>query len=821
MFALAGDEIVQNLRCTACSLSENPDLNTNCMNGVGSSTPTYLFVGVNPGVEDDKIGRPNKGKHGDLFLELLRDAGFSANDMRFTNATRCASFGVEVQKRQWQACKHHLQREIAKYKPEVVVAVGAKTVEWLTGQSGVGRLNRVRLSLEWDESIPVYSIRQPMALTHVYGDERRNLRSSMVSDLNWLKQQVRHGMHKRRWEDNCDYQTAKTIDDLERFFAEIEAQPVLSVDLETVKPDFSDGSLDHTTGKIQAIGFSWGKGIGRAIPIYARGTTSYLWWADGVVENYIIPRVQKILREKTIFGQNFIQFDQKWTRSHFGVELCKIDFDTQFAHYIINPEMPHDLESMAMELLGCPPWKKELSATDTVRTCTYLCKDVDNAWQVREVLEKRLEPHQKWLLTQLMIPLAYELMEMEYRGIRIDDVAMQKLDDQLVRKISEAEATFRSFEQVRAFELAHGCRLNTESSDQLRVLFKDYFRLAQVSTTDSGEYSTDKEWQEHHKDHPAVAALTNSRRLAKLKGTYVDGMRQRLRNQRAHTSFLAHRTATGRLASRDPNLQNIPRDDTAGKVLDDGKDIKKIFVPDDGYVLLQGDLSQAELRVLASVSKDPNLIQIYLDKLDAHRATAAKVFGKSLDMVTKAERTLAKAINFGVIYGKTKETLIQDFLVAGSTQREAEEFYTGHQQTFPYVWAWMAEQERIIRAMRKQVTFFGRTRHYQYVDEAAIRQAYNFPIQSLASDITEIGIIRFAHELRVRNLDACILLTVHDSIIVQCRIDLMWEVAQLLYDTMTGVQWPWMRVPMDVDIEAGFSWGAMKGIDIVNKTLAA
>jgi DNA polymerase-1 len=256
-------------------------------------------------------------------------------------------------------------------------------------------------------------------------------------------------------------------------------------------------------------------------------------------------------------------------------------------------------------------------------------------------------------------------------------------------------------------------------------------------------------------------------------------------------------------------------------VLEDANAIKKIFAARPGYVLMQADYSQAELRTLASCSLDPALIDIYDRGLDAHTATAAKVYGIDLDAVTKAMRSNAKTVNFGIVYGMSWESLLQKFVSAGNTEDQARAFYDGHKKTFSKVWRWLDKQEEIIRRVGEQTTFFGRTRRYSEIDNHAIRQAYNFPIQSLASDLTLLSLVRCAKALRARKLPARVCLTVHDSIIFEIKMEAFWEVAQLVHDIMSGIHFDWMRVPMTVDMEVGLNWGQLKAVDMNTLTIAS
>jgi len=819
LFHRQGRRIVSGLRCTQCDLANNPDLQTNCMEGTGNrNRPTYLFAGVSPGKDDDASGIPMVGRNGSLFRQLLSEAGFNLQDCFISNCLRCTLAGGSPKKAHWKACKHHFLRDLAQIQPQVVVAVGGPATTLLAGHSGVQRLRRKLLPLESNANFLVYPIRQPAQLFHQEGrNESIALRASMVDDLRFLKNLVGRNQIRRGADVVLDYRTARTAEDVDAFLEEMGQVPELAFDFET-------SSLFPTKGdRLVAVGFSWGEGIARAIPLDARGETSLRWWLDGYLQEELLPKLREFMRRKKLWGHNAIQFDQKWSRAFLDLEFLDIDYDTQFGHYVLDEERgTHGLEQLAVLHTNMEPWKSEFNLEDTAQLSGYLCKDCDATWRLRKVFEPQLTPRKQWLLHELIIPLAKELDRVEWQGVRVNEQGFEDLDKYIRGRVSEEYEKIRSDSAVRAFEVSKNRSFEVDKHADVREVMRDYLKLKQVKTTDGGEYSTDVEVLEHYSDSvPTVAGIAAIRRLNKLHGTYVTGLREAVIDGRLHTTYKVHGTVTGRPSSSNPNLMNIPRSDTAGKVLQDANAIKRCFRSEDGYLLLQADYSQAELRVMACMSGDPSLIDIYRKGLDAHTATAAKVYGASLEEVTKGQRSNAKTVNFGIIYGMSWEGVLKKFLAAGNTEAEAKSFYDGHKRTFPCIWAWMDEQERLIRRTGEQTTPFGRTRHYGEIDNRAVRQSYNFPIQSMASDLTLISLVRTAKVLRQRNLPARVCLTVYDSIVYEIRQDAFWEVCQLVHSMMAGIQFDWMQVPMEVDMEVGYTWGDLKSIDMKNLTISS
>lgn len=802
-------------KCTACELSYCSKLVTNCMPGEGS-TDCVMFVGKHPAIADDEMRRPMTGQNGALFYELLRDAGFTQHEIYVTNCVKCAPREANATKRIWDACSVHFLEELRRVCPRMIVAVGADALTWLTGETGVSSLRGTGLTCQLDQNYVVYPIRQPMALNHVKDpSDRAVLKAEMVQDLETLRRIYYAG--GRAVVDvvssNVDYKTAETEEDVLRMLAEVDAHtgPV-SCDLETWGFD-----PEAAGAEIAAIGFSMRPGQGFAIPLAARGSDRIWWWADDVLPR-IVRRVVHTLqnRHRDVFGHNFIKFDCKWLRSKWQLDLVDVQYDTLLASYAaLHNLRSYELEVLASSLCGMRRWKEPIEKLlqDTPHLCRYLCTDVDAQYRVKLNVDDRLDPNELCLLQNILIPLAKELSYMEQRGVMIDMEKLNELESILKNKIAEAEAEIHAVPEVVAYEIDTATRFNSNSPMQLRDILFNRMKLQPVEYTETKLPSTGAPTMEHYESTvPLCGKIMRARRLSKLDSTNVSGLREVIRDSIVHTTYKEHGTVTGRLSSSEPNLQNIPRAGTAKAVLEDGKMMKAIFRARPSRCLIQADYSQAELRCMASIANDENMIEMFRQGVDIHRATAAAVIGCTLDEVTDDQRTSAKKVNFGIIYGKTLKGLIEDF----GDEQKATAFYTGHQRQFPAVWRYMDEQKELVVTQGFQTTWFGRTRVYETKSNEEFRQAYNFPIQSYASDCTEISLIRCGQSMRAANMKSYPLLTVHDSIIFEVDLDEFWTVAQMVKHIMESISFPWMRVPMTVDLQAGKNWGSLQDLDMRN-----
>jgi DNA polymerase-1 len=625
---------------------------------------------------------------------------------------------------------------------------------------------------------------------------------------------------------------------VESFLAEFNEGASVCFDLETGTEHHEKALFPWPGNKIVAIGLSRAPGHARMIPYQARGIQRLTYWTPDE-EHMIYDLFTDFWQKHTFFGHNAVQFDQKWVCAHWGhIDKIKIDFDTMYASHLLDEERgSHGLEYLTLKHTKMAPWKSTFNLKDTRRLCGYLARDVDATYRIRRALEPELNEAQQWLHRELQLPLGHIFRRMEWRGIKTSKENIEILGKELEEIIEKTKSDLKSMECVQAFELSEGKTFNANAPLHVAFIMEKVLGLPCIKQTGKGAYSTDREVLECYEDRPFVAALLTHRRAVKLHGTYYCNVEaHRRQSEYVHTTFLLHGTVTGRPASRDPNLLNQARPDTAKKAgLADGSVLKNIFIPRMGNVLLQVDFSQAELRTLAMYSQDENLIQIYQEDRDIHTETAARVFEIPVDQVDKGQRSKAKNVNFGVIYGLSEESLNKDFIAAARQQARKEErkftgndineaaasaqrFYHGHQAAYPKVWAWMAEQERLVRTQGYQETFFGRRRRYYKVNKASIRQAYNFPIQSSASEFTLISLCRLERIFKDLNYKAIPILTVYDSIVWDCPYNEIWDLARICKEVMENLNFPFMAgVPMKVDCEMGLKWGKLKNIDPENE----
>jgi DNA polymerase-1 len=829
LFAVVDGKINTDLKCNACELSCNPKLVTNRMEGFGSRNPDFLVYGFAPGRDDDLEGRPMVGMTGALFWQILAESGIARDRVFVSNLIKCAPFQTKLKDKHFKACQSHLLKEINLVKPKALIALGQWSTDWLTGIKGLKGLKRRGIPCRFRPEILVFSVKHPGSILRRQGQEKTDLKIEIREDFIWLRKKAENNKLGEADETVTDYKVARTLEDVKSFVAELMEFDTLACDIETNMEFFPEDG-NH----LIAIGFSAKKGHGRAIPLDAEGLNTTHYWEDGVLRQ--VRDLIRPLLSKTLFGHNFIQFDQKGINWFWDLPgRLNIDFDTMFAHYLLDETVGmQNLEQIAMLYTSMPPWKKNFTLRDTEKLGNYLCMDVDATWRIREALESELSDLQRSLLNNLMFPAANILHEMELHGVYVHKPNLFSLSTELHSRIESETRRLRLISEVQAFEFNKNIQFNIRSQDHIREIMEEYLKLPCIERTEGGLYCTDSETLEGYKDVEFVSAIQQIRGLTKLQGTYVDGILERIRKDgRIHTTYPMTATVTGRLASRNPNLQNIAGEDKVERVISDGSLIKGIFSTDsDDKCLLAFDYSQVEYRILAIESRDPGLIDTFRRGLDVHTATAALVYKKEVDKITKGDRVNAKRVNFGIVYGLGDEALQAKF-VQGAKQeiekqgrkitdaeakkaaQEAIFFKKTHQEQFPHVWAWLELQALIIKTQGYQETRFGRRRRYpDGVDERAIRQAQNFVIQSEASDITMTSLVKCSKALKELGLKAVPILTVHDSIIFECPIEEIQHAALTCKTIMENPNFDWLTVPLKVDCEVGKTWGSMKKYDV-------
>lgn len=505
-----------------------------------------------------------------------------------------------------------------------------------------------------------------------------------------------------------------------------------------------------------------------------------------------------------------IKYDLK-VLSRYGISLAAPTFDTMIAHYLINPEARQNMDFLAQHYLNYQAISIEtligkkgksqgnMRDLEPSEISDYACEDADITLQLKHIFEKEIKkPHLKDLFYDMEMPLVEVLMEMEEEGITIDSKALTEYSKELDSTLFDLDSQIK--------ELA-GMEFNTDSPKQMgEVLFEKLKISAKAKKTKTGQYATSEDVLEKHKhDHPIVPLILEYRQLRKLKSTYVDALPTYCdqNDGRIHTNFMQTVTATGRLSSNNPNLQNIPIRS------EKGREIRRAFVSrDKDHKLMAVDYSQIELRIIAALSEDPNMIQSFRDGLDIHAATAAKVYGVSIEAVTREQRSAAKAVNFGIIYGQSAFGLAQNLKIS---RTEAKEIIDSYFEQYGTIKNYM---DKVISQAREEgyvETIMKRRRYLPDINSGnaivrgyAERNAINAPIQGSAADIIKMAMISVHSEMKKENVKSKMILQVHDELVFDVHNSEEALIQDLVRKAMEKAVK--LSVPMQVELKLADNW---------------
>ena len=504
-------------------------------------------------------------------------------------------------------------------------------------------------------------------------------------------------------------------------------------------------------------------------------------------------------------GQN-IKYDLEVLRS-YGVALQGPLFDTMVAHYLLQPELRHNMDFMAevylnyetvhIDVLIGPKGKAQKNMRELApsEVYNYACEDADITLQLKNVLQPKLvEAGVERLFNEVEMPLIPVLAEMECNGVRIDTATLKETSQVFTERMLQLEQEIYQ---------AAGKTFNVASPKQVGdILFGEMKIIDKPKKTKTGQYVTSEEvLQTLRSKHPIVAHILDYRALKKLLGTYVDTLPKLInpRTGHIHTSFNQAVTATGRLSSSDPNLQNIP---VRGE---DGKEIRKCFIPEEGCEFFSADYSQIELRVMAHLSQDANMLDAFREGYDIHAATAAKIYNKPVSEVTRDERTKAKRANFGIIYGITVFGLADRLNIE---RAEAKQLIDGYFKMFPQVQQYMEQAKETARANGYVETFFHRRRYLPDINSGnatvraiAERNAINAPIQGSAADIIKVAMVRIFQRFQRENIRSKMILQVHDELNFSVLPTEKEQVERIVMEEMQAAY------PLDVPLVADSGWG--------------
>lgn len=521
-----------------------------------------------------------------------------------------------------------------------------------------------------------------------------------------------------------------------------------------------------------------------------------------ITEDYLTNQVEKLAKNKFSFSVIGLKNQLKYLK----VSEDDLVFDPAIAAYLLNPltdtyhydDIARDYLGITIpsveDLLGKMKLKEAMEKMPKEFTA-YACYSSYVAYKAAPRLKKQLdETGMLKLFEEIELPLIFTLYDMEVRGIRVNKEALKEYGDHLKVGIDSLEK--------QIYELV-GETFNINSPKQLGVILFEKLKLPFAKKTKTG-YSTAADILEKlRSEHPVISMILEYRQLTKLKSTYADGLAVFIQDDgRIHGKFHQTIAATGRISSTDPNLQNIPIR------MELGRKIRKVFIPEEGYVFLDADYSQIELRVLAHLSGDEQLIKAYKEAKDIHRITASEVFHTPFDEVTPLQRSNAKAVNFGIIYGISSFGLGQDLNI---TRKEAERFIEKYFKTFPKIKNYL---DRLVAEAKKEgysTTLFGRRRPIPELASSNYMQrsfgervAMNSPIQGTAADIIKIAMNRINKRLKDNNMRSRLILQVHDELLVEAHNEEVEEVKKIMVEEMQGAAS--LDVPLETEVNMGYNW---------------
>lgn len=657
----------------------------------------------------------------------------------------------------------------------------------------------------------------------------KNLINDVFSELEFkslLARVLNLNFTKSRQEENVDKFTRnakefkyKLIDDensFNSFLSELKKQKTIALDTET-------NSLDYLSAKLLGISFSWKENEAYFVNLRTNSNTATLF--DNQNNKDITPwmtELKKVIEDESVekIGHN-IKYDLQVLKN-YGLEVKGKIFDTMLASYLLNPEnRQHNLDSLSFSELN---WekissddlfldkkqKKDFTTVDLDKLSLYSCEDADCTFKLKNVLEKKLKQNNlKELFENIEIPLIKILANMERNGILLDINFLKNLSLQINTTIEEIKKN--------VFKLADK-EFNLNSTKQLKEILYENIKIDTqgLKKTKTGFSTASDELEKIKHLHPIIESIQNYRELNKLTSTYIDALPQLIntKDKRIHTSFNQTITATGRLSSSEPNLQNIPTK------TDLGHKIRQAFTAPDGFLLLSLDYSQIELRVMAHLSEDKNLISAFKNNLDIHRSTAANINKIKLEEVSDDLRQQAKAINFGVLYGQGPHGLSQN---ANISYQQARDFINKYFATYTGVTKFIEETIKSAQEKNYTETMFGRKRMIPEINSSEImkkktaeRMAINSPIQGSAADILKLAMKKIFSdiaEINQEKSDIKMLLQVHDELIFEVQADKIDYYCSKIKNIMETVVE--LKVPLIAEAYQGKNWGQME--KIINK----
>lgn len=656
-------------------------------------------------------------------------------------------------------------------------------------------LTTIKCDVELDHAISELAMRSPQLekLKQIYTDMEFK---TWLSSLSAEGAEVADSPAQARAE--ASYETILDKKSFDRWVKKLKKAQQFAFDTETT-------SLDYMQARVVGVSFAVKTGEAAYVPF----AHDYLDAPVQLSEQEVLGTLKPLLEDKSNgkIGQN-LKYDAHVLNNH-GISMQGITQDTMLESYVLDSTQRHNMDDMALRLLGhstihfediAGKGAKQLTfnQVDLALAGPYAAEDADITLQIHEKLSQALaaEPALKKVYEEIELPLLNVLLKIERNGVKVDVLMLEQQSRQLAERMKEVEQL--------AYDEA-GETFNLASPKQLSTILFEKLKIPSSKKTKTGQYSTAEDvLQELAAEYALPKLLLEHRSLSKLKSTYTDKLPLQVNEGtgRVHTSYNQTVAATGRLSSTDPNLQNIPIRS------EEGRRIRQAFVAPKGYKLLAADYSQVELRIMAHLSEDASLLKAFSDGIDVHRATAAEVFGVALDKVETEQRRAAKAINFGLIYGMSAFGLAKQLNIG---RYEAQDYIDVYFARYPGVKEYMDKTRESAHDRGYVETVYGRRLYLPEINsrngqrrQYAERTAINAPMQGTAADIIKRAMITVDRALAASKVDAKVVMQVHDELVVEVVEKDIEAVADLLRLEME--QAATLKVPLVVDIGIGDNW---------------
>lgn len=779
----------QNSNCTLCPLHK--EAQSVCIPGRGDEKPKYLFVGQAPGQEEDQRNKVFIGPSGQLLLEGIKQ--YALLPARLSNVVRCyPPHDREPTKNEIEACKPYIISEMEETKPKIIVACGNAALKALTGKHGI--MKHAGSVVGEINGAPVFAMLHPSYILRYPKDAHKwEMQFKALKNLG-------EGVEKKKAE--FEIVTPGKMYDILWARVKAETKGFVTFDFET-------------TGAYKQFG-----GALRCIGIHVDGK-NYI--VDALA--YDFDTLMKFFAKEPMIkkcAHNSI-FERRWIRDEFGVETANLAYDTMLLHYLMDENKPHGLDMVAFEHLGVEGWDIERRMQENSWTwatvpfeilAEYCAMDVEVTHKLMEHFiqilkaepryEKTLELYQKVLL-----PISAVCASMESRGMKIDKDWAKLVSEEYELEGLEIFSKMKERPEVKKYLKDHKI-FNPASSKQVGEILYNVLKLKAPKKTKKGADSSNSESLELLKDKSPFASLVlDYREKETLQGNFLqkfpemtdlDGL--------IHPSFSPAFQVTGRISVRKPPAANMPRDPRVR-----GMVVSRFA----GGSILSPDYKQLEMRLVASEAQEETMLKIFSEGKDVHDETTKAMFGEDF---TKAQRDIAKNINFGTVYGISPWSLSLKFSIP---IEKAEEWIEKHRETYPKIYSWMEEQHRFMVKNGWIASRFGRVRHLPEIlglDESdyeenkliqrILRQTGNFGIQAQGADITSLASIRVNYLLESRSLKSLMILQPHDAFVIDTypgEEETLSQICRKVMEVEVPKQCSWLRVPLPVDIKISQRWG--------------